>query len=84
MVAVRAARGDQVVHAGQEAVRGADVGVRLDVEGGGELEAPVPFPVAYAGGKRANQDVLALRDSVWWRVVRVMPESGGQGVMGEE
>ena len=24
-----------------------------------------------------------LVQSVWWRVVRVMPESGGQGVMGE-
>ena len=33
--------------------------------------------------KRANQDVLSLVASVWWRVVRVMPESGGQGVMGK-
>ena len=34
-------------------------------------------------GKRANQDVLALVASGWWRVVRVMSESGGQGVVGE-
>ena len=34
--------------------------------------------------KRAIQDVLSLVASVWWRFVRVMSESGGQGVVGEE
>lgn len=35
------------------------------------------------GRKRANQDVVALGASVWWRVVGVMPESGGQRVVCE-
>ena len=33
--------------------------------------------------KRANQDVVALGASVWWRVVGVMPESGGHRVVCE-
>ena len=40
-----------VVHAGQKAVRGPDVGVRLDVEGGGQLQAPVPLAVTHATGQ---------------------------------
>ena len=51
VVEVRAARGHQVAHARQEAGRGADVGVRLDVEGGGKRKAPVPRAVAHAAGQ---------------------------------
>ena len=43
-----------------------------------------PFGTALCDRKRAIQDVLSLVASVWWRFVRLMSESGGQGVVGEE
>lgn len=39
-MAPAAGLGDEVVHAGYEAIGGADVGQRGDSEGGVELEAP--------------------------------------------
>ena len=51
----------------------------IDCPGGTNARVP-----ALMKSKRANQDVLAPVASVWWRFVRVMSESGGQGVVGEE
>ena len=46
----------------------------------------VPRATFYRRHRVSGQTRTYLRllvQSVWWRVVRVMPESGGQGVMGE-
>ena len=43
--------GHQVVHAGQESVRGADVGQRLDVQVGFQFQAPISLAAAGAAGQ---------------------------------